>query len=197
MSRWTNNSLHDARGAALAELALVLPLLLLLLLGMLDFGKAFNEWMNSTHLANEGARLAAVNYCPNPGSDGSGNLTCDWSSIGCGSSDANVCLAQYIDNQASSELKNGRPTPSAYSPTQKAAKVCIYYPNGAATKVGDPVTVYVQVTYRWLNYVARRTSLASTVIKGSATMRLESQPYFGTTLSTSPGTCYPGSPAGS
>ena len=107
----TRNSLHDARGAALAELALVLPLLLLLILGMLDFGKAFNQWMSGTHLANEGARLAAVNYCPNPSSDGSGNLTCDWSSIGCSASDANLCLAQYIDNQSMGELKSGKPNP--------------------------------------------------------------------------------------
>ena len=76
--------IREERGTALVELALVLPLLLVILLGMLDFGKAFNEWMSQTHLASEGARLAAVNYCPSPYSDGSGNLTCDWSSIGCG-----------------------------------------------------------------------------------------------------------------
>ena len=194
MRNATNIQFQDARGAALAELALVLPLLLLLLLGMLDFGKAFNEWMSSTHLANEGARLAAVNYCPNPGSDGSGNITCDWSSIGCSASDSNVCLAQYIDNQTMSELKNGR-TSSAYAPAQNAAKVCISYPNGSATKVGDPVTVQVQVTYHWLNYVRTRMGLGSTVIRGSATMRLESPPYFGTSPTTA-GVCYPNSPAG-
>jgi Flp pilus assembly protein TadG len=191
----THHPLHDDRGAALAELALVLPLLLLLLLGMLDFGKAFNQWMNSTHLANEGARLAAVNYCPSPSSDGSGNLTCDWSSIGCTASDANSCLAQYIDNQAMGELKTGRPGVSAYSPTQKAAKVCISYPNGSATQVGDPVTVQVQVTYKWLNYVSRRLSLGNTVIRGSATMRLESKWFTGTTPSAT-ATCYPAPPAG-
>ena len=191
----TRNSLHDAHGAALAELALVLPLLLLLILGMLDFGKAFNQWMSGTHLANEGARLAAVNYCPNPSSDGSGNLTCDWSSIGCSASDANLCLAQYIDNQSMGELKSGRPGVSAYSPRQNAAKVCISYPNGSTTQVGDPVTVQVQVTYRWLNYVSRRLDLGSTVIRGSATMRLESKWFNGTTPSSSP-TCYPASPAG-
>src|SRR5881409_3825254 len=100
--------LSDARGVALAELALVLPILLILLLGMLDFGKAFNEWMNQTQLAGEGARLASVNYCPSPSSDGSGNLICDWTSIGCTSGNANRCLAQYIDNQTLGELKSGR-----------------------------------------------------------------------------------------
>ena len=40
----------------------VLPLLMMLLLGMLDFGKAFNSWIDETHMANVGARLASVGY---------------------------------------------------------------------------------------------------------------------------------------
>jgi len=57
---------HEA-GAALVEFVLVLPLLLVLLLGMLDLGKAFNYWIDETHLAHEGARFAAVNRNPGPG----------------------------------------------------------------------------------------------------------------------------------
>lgn len=49
------------------EFALILPVLALLLFGMLDFGKAFNYWIDETHLANEGARYAAVNKNPGPG----------------------------------------------------------------------------------------------------------------------------------
>ena len=56
----------NERGAALVEFALVLPLLLVLVFGMLEFGKAFNYWIDTTHLANEGARWAVVNH--NPGS---------------------------------------------------------------------------------------------------------------------------------
>src|SRR6266480_3508109 len=58
--------LRGERGAALAELAIVMPLLLVLLLGMIDFGRAFTNWIDETHLANTGARLAAVSYCPDP-----------------------------------------------------------------------------------------------------------------------------------
>jgi hypothetical protein len=57
--RWTREE-----GQALVEFALVLPVLLLLLLAALDFGKAFNYWNDETHLANEGARWAAVNTNP-------------------------------------------------------------------------------------------------------------------------------------
>ena len=144
MGTWTKTSLHETRGAALVELALVLPLLLMVLLGMLDFGKAFNEWISQTHLASEGARLAAVNYCPSPSSDGSGNLTCDWSSIGCGVRREH-CLAQYIDAQTFGELKNGRPLSARTAPAQNASQVCISYPNGGATQVGDPVNVTLVV----------------------------------------------------
>ena len=55
-----SNRLRQEDGTSLVEFALVLPLLLLLLLGMLDFGKAINYWLDDTHLANEGARFAAV-----------------------------------------------------------------------------------------------------------------------------------------
>jgi Flp pilus assembly protein TadG len=48
----------------MVEFALVLPLLLTLALGVLDFGKAFNYWIDETHLANEAARWAAVNGTP-------------------------------------------------------------------------------------------------------------------------------------
>jgi len=54
-------------GAALVEFALVLPLLLVLVLAMLDLGKAFNYWIDETHLAHEAARYAAVNKNPGPG----------------------------------------------------------------------------------------------------------------------------------
>src|SRR6266705_2605869 len=165
-NRVRQGRLRDQRGTALVELALVMPILLVLLLGMLDFGKAFNEWMNQTHLASEGARLAAVNYCPNPSSDGSGNLTCDWSSIGCGDANANVCLAQYIDSQTRGELRNGR-LANGHAPAQNKSQVCISYPNGSTTIVGDPVKVTLEVHYQWLNYVTKRLSVADTPLTGT------------------------------
>jgi Flp pilus assembly protein TadG len=80
----TFRSIQDERGAALVEFALVLPVLILLLFGMLQFGLVFNYWIDETHLANEGARWAAVNNWPGSGS-----------------------LQQYIRGQAdSNELRN-------------------------------------------------------------------------------------------
>ncbi|MGO9079968.1 MAG: TadE/TadG family type IV pilus assembly protein [Streptosporangiaceae bacterium] len=48
------------RGAAAVEFALLLPVLLLLIFGMIDFGRALNAQITLTQAAREGARLAAV-----------------------------------------------------------------------------------------------------------------------------------------
>jgi Flp pilus assembly protein TadG len=49
------------RGAAAVEFALVLPLLLLIVFGIIDFGRAYNAQVTLTQAAREGARLAALN----------------------------------------------------------------------------------------------------------------------------------------
>ena len=133
---------------ALVEFALVLPVLLVLLLGMLDFGKAFNYWIDETHLANEGARWAAVNKNPGSGS-----------------------LQQYIRSQANTaELRNGG-TAWLTAPIQ----ICISFPNGTSN-VGDPVRVTASATYNWLPFIGSRIGITQTSISASATMRLEAAP---------------------
>ncbi len=48
------------RGAAAVEFALLLPVLLLIVFGIIDFGRALNAQITLTQAAREGARLAAV-----------------------------------------------------------------------------------------------------------------------------------------
>ena len=48
------------KGASAVELALILPILILLIFGIVEFGIAFNNYITITHAAREGARLAAV-----------------------------------------------------------------------------------------------------------------------------------------
>jgi Flp pilus assembly protein TadG len=47
-------------GAAAVELALVLPFLLLLVCGIVDFGRAYNAHMTLTNAAREGVRVFAL-----------------------------------------------------------------------------------------------------------------------------------------
>lgn len=52
--------LSDERGSQLVEGALVLPLLLLVVLGILDFGMLFWRFESVTNAAREGARVAVL-----------------------------------------------------------------------------------------------------------------------------------------
>jgi Flp pilus assembly protein TadG len=131
---------RDERGVALVEFALVLPAIVLLLFGMLDFGKAFNYWIDGTHLANQASRFAAVNRNPGPG----------------------TTLQETIRDQAdSAELRNGG-TSSVPNPLQ----VCISFPNGTSN-VGDPVRVTVTTTYNFMTLlnVAGKTITGSSTMR--------------------------------
>lgn len=51
------------RAAELLEVALVLPLLLSLLLGMISFARAYNAYQTITRAAREGARMLVLTDC--------------------------------------------------------------------------------------------------------------------------------------
>jgi Flp pilus assembly protein TadG len=60
MHRVQRHSWRDEHGAAVVEFALVVPLLLLLLWGIIDMGRAFYTLNNLASAVREGARRAAV-----------------------------------------------------------------------------------------------------------------------------------------
>jgi Flp pilus assembly protein TadG len=161
-------SSRDERGVALIEFALVLPLLLILLLFMIDAGKAVNYWNDETHLANEAARAVVVNNSPDP----------NWA--------ANKTTAAYkinaaIKNQAdSAELRSG----GTHSISAPGVSICIWFPNAtrgvaptsAAWAVGQPVQVVVEVQYNWLAYLVGQGLRAHSDLAATSTMRIEQQP---------------------
>jgi len=55
-------AVKSIRGQALVEVALTLPLLLLLILGAMDFGRMFYTKIILTNAAREGANYLARNY---------------------------------------------------------------------------------------------------------------------------------------
>jgi hypothetical protein len=59
-SRRSVHNLRDDSGAALVEMAFVLPLLLLLVFGLYNFGRAYNTKIELTGAVREGARAAAL-----------------------------------------------------------------------------------------------------------------------------------------
>jgi Flp pilus assembly protein TadG len=136
-------------GQALPEFALVVPILIVLFIAIIHFGKAFNYWNDATHLTAEAARFAAVNRKPDPSSAAS--------------------LQSQIRAQIdTNELRNGG-TDSVSSP----ATVCVEFPSGTSN-VGDPVRVRMTFSYTWmplLNLVPGTKDITSTTV-----MRLEAPP---------------------
>lgn len=59
-SRWCSAACRDERGQALAEFALVLPLILFFIAGIVEFGRAWNIKQAVTDAAREGARYTVV-----------------------------------------------------------------------------------------------------------------------------------------
>jgi len=52
--------LYCEKGSNVVEFAIILPILIMLILGIVEFGIAYNNYIALTHAAREGARLAAV-----------------------------------------------------------------------------------------------------------------------------------------
>ena len=57
---------NKERGANLVEFAILMPLLMLLILGTVEFAWLFSQNLDVRHGAREGARLAAVNHPVGP-----------------------------------------------------------------------------------------------------------------------------------
>ena len=148
--RLVRSSWRRQEGAALVEFTLVLPILLLVLIGMLEFGRVFNYWIDETHLANVAARFAAVDRNPGPGGT----------------------LQESVQQQADTdELRDG-----GTASVPAGAQVCIEFPDGGSG-VGDPVEATVSVDYNWMPLIGEALGgVTTTTLTGSATMRLEAEP---------------------
>lgn len=143
--------LHDERGQALVEFAFVLPLLMLLLFGIIDFGLAMNTANNDENIANYAVREAAV-IGTNTSASCNGTLY--------------YTLWQWSDCELG-ESGDGIPN------------VCIYDPSGGSTwTLGDAIEVQVTSQFSWLALITNgdgnlgKISPGST-IRSSAEMRLE------------------------
>lgn len=153
-------------GQALVEFALVVPLLLLLVLGIIDFGRAINYWNDENHVANMGARFAIVGSAP--------NFAGFPPTTNCVQPSDLVSLVRYEACLDSPELypdsspgSNGVQTP---------VSVCVTIPSTNA--IGDPITVKVSTSYKWLpvpsvSFLGIGGNFATSTLTGTATMRLE------------------------
>ena len=111
-------------GQAVVEFAMVVPILCVLVLVLVDFGKGMNYWLDLNHVASDGARKAAVNTFATAGE----------------------YQAYMIDRLETSELKTG-----GSDSVPAGATIAICLPEGG--DVGDPVTVQISVGYHWVPFI--------------------------------------------
>jgi Flp pilus assembly pilin Flp len=111
-------------GQAAVEFALVVPILCVIVLAMVDFGKAMNYWLDLNHVASETARKAAVNTYATSG--------------------------EY-ETWARARLETGELRSGGSDSIPTAATVSICLPEGG--DVGDPVTVQLAVGYHWIPFI--------------------------------------------
>jgi Flp pilus assembly protein TadG len=162
--------LRSERGTAMVEMALIMPILLFLALGIVDFGRAMNYWNDVNQLAADGARFAAVDK--NPGDDNTDAADDDF--------------RHWIRLQADTgELQDGTVAddtdPDGTRPseaTQGPLRVCVGKPGQGTLAAGDlavgkPVEVVVETDYNLIPFLSRNTKFGTVKIRGTAVMRLE------------------------
>jgi Flp pilus assembly protein TadG len=145
-------SLRHEDGQALVELAIVIPFVLLLLFGIIDFGLALNTKNSDTNLANLAARqVSVIGTGANPKCNGTTETT----------------LANWVTCMA--------PATGATSPS-----VCVADTAGATPSstyaAGDPIEVRVTSSFGWVKLLTGQVSSLKSTIGGSATMRMEAAP---------------------
>jgi hypothetical protein len=140
------------RGQALVEFALILPLFLLIVVGVIQFGVGLNYWLDLNRIANQGARWAVVNKYPG----------CDGTAGAPGCVDPNT-LEQHMELQHTSKGN------------ENDVSICFEVPAplpSATALVGQPVRVTATDEYGFQAIM----DLASITLRGKATMRIEQPP---------------------
>lgn len=146
--------LRGEKGQALVELAFVLPLVLLFLFGIIDFGLALNTQNEETNIANIAVREAAVIGTTS-------TVTCTLNGV--------ATTEHYLSQWTQCEAQVLGETPPA--------NVCVYdtetSPTGTTYTTGDPVEVQLSSPFGWLKLITDKVGDLSSTIGASATMRVE------------------------
>lgn len=146
---WTQGDrrLERERGQAMVEFALIAPLFIMLVAGIIQFGIALNFWLDMQRIANQGARWAAVNNWPPDCPRGSTYADCD--------GDPNPTLQQTLRDEI---LSVG---------LEDSASIEICFPNG--TSQGNPVQVRLEAPFTLVPILG----FGTITLAADATMRLE------------------------
>lgn len=146
-------------GQALVEFALIAPLLLMIVFGIIFFGIGIKYWLDLNRLANEGARQAVVNYWP---------PYCALNASSCTNSTSTTACTSVLAANSRARLQD---VLRCKSPNAATTTVCYPGKSTATATTGDPVRVKLRAPYDLFFMRSLGITLTAT-----ATMRLERQP---------------------
>ncbi len=133
---------RSERGAAAVETAIVLPMLLLVIFGIIDFGRALDAKIQLTQAAREGARVAALPVAIHPG----------------------VNTSTMVANRvAASTSLTGVAVGTGTMPDGTAQTIyCAYSPG-----YSDSARVTVTYTFKFITPISAIASLLKSTVNGS------------------------------
>jgi hypothetical protein len=146
-------------GQALVEFALIAPVFLMVVVGIIYFGIGLNYWLDMNRAANQGARQAVVNHWP---------PYCLRGAASCESSDAATPCSAVLATNSRARLQD-----VIRCQTRNNAAVTICYRGKAPelATIGDPVRVKLTAPFRFFFMQQLGITLTAT-----AAMRLEQKP---------------------
>lgn len=127
---WLRAALRDERGVSAVEFALIAPVLLLILVGILDIGRAVNAYVTVSNAAREGTRYLAVHPTAAPSAIAS---TVHQRVVPLDPAQVTVTASYF--NGSSFQAWPAIPTPNP-SPSYTPVRVTVSYPWSAATFIG-------------------------------------------------------------
>jgi len=148
------------RGQAMVEFALLAPVFLLIMGGIIHFGVALNFWLDMNRISNQGARWVAVN--------------CNQSAV---TPPANPCLPDIETALAQDLVSQGN------NATVEVCWVETSGNGGSTPTVGDPVRVQLSSNFNLIPFVGT----GNIRLRATTTMRLEQEPSPSGPLATVPG----------
>jgi Flp pilus assembly protein TadG len=147
-TKWT-----DEAGAELFEAALVLPVLLILLFGIISFGRAYNVYQTITRAAREGARELVLTTCAT-----CGNTSYSAAAVRTGFVEPSIAAA----NLDTSKISNYATTYVWLDPNDPTPNIC-----GVQISFDYPYTLEIPFTSQ---------RLSTLTLSAQVQMRMENQP---------------------
>jgi Flp pilus assembly protein TadG len=148
----------DERGQAIIEMALTLPLLLLIVLGMFDFGLMFQRYEVVTNAAREGARIGVL---PDYSTGDATQRALDYLAVGGLNGTTRACGAAYAGGSRCAGAVVSDVTIAGSSPAKTVKQVTV-------TVEYDHSHVFVGPIIRLFG-----GSLGTTRLRSVSTMRVE------------------------